>query len=76
MNKEVNTLKKTALQKLHSALKRGPKRGLTVAELAERTDLSPSTVSKTLASADFAGIVGYVQTGRRGRPANIYGLIA
>lgn len=68
--------KKTAFELIESALRRGPKRGLTVATLAGRTGLSPSTVSKTLQSIEGVAVIGNVQTGRRGRPANLYALAA
>lgn len=56
-------------------LKRAPKRGLTAAEIADRTGINLATVKAYLSafkSEGYATVVGKVETGKRGRPALRY----
>lgn len=68
--------KKTAAEAILGTLKRGPKRGLTAAQIAERVGLPYTTVSRTLSELSGVTVLGTLQTGQRGRPANIYGYAA
>ena len=57
-------------------LRRGPKKGLTVLEIAERAAIAESTVSRTIQGLNEVSVIGYVYTGQRGRPAKRYALAA
>lgn len=70
-------MKKTASDRILTALRKGPRRGLTAAEISNRTELPLNTVRSTLYSLATAGTVsklGTLQTGTAGRPSNIYTL--
>jgi DNA-binding IclR family transcriptional regulator len=70
---------RTAPEAILSVLKRGPKRGLTAALIAERTGFNLSTTRTTLyslASSGDVSVIGTTETGSRGRPANLYALAA
>lgn len=58
-----------------SELKKAKKKGLTVVQAAERTNLARKTVSSHLLALETQGeakIGAHVHTGTRGRPAAIY----
>jgi predicted ArsR family transcriptional regulator len=66
---------KTLTQRITSAVSRGPKKGLTAAQIAAKLDANPSTVGVYLNALKGQGIVkvaGKVETGKRGRPALLY----
>jgi predicted ArsR family transcriptional regulator len=72
---EIAATRKTATDRVLSTLKRGPKRGLTAALIAERADLNLSTARTILwqlVKDGEATVVSKVETGERGRPANLY----
>lgn len=57
------------------ALKRGPKKGLTAAQIAERAGLNLNSTRTALWSLKEIGAVeavGYEQTGTVGRPSYLY----
>ena len=69
------TKQKPLKQRIESTLARGPKKGLTAAEVAKRTGGNLSTVGVYLSALKGEGIVtvaGKVETGKRGRPALRY----
>lgn len=73
--KEIAATRKTATDRVFSTLKRGPKRGLSAATIAERAGLNLSTTRTVLwqlAKDGDAVVVSTVETGERGRPANLY----
>lgn len=72
---EIAATRKTATDRVISTLKRGPKRGLSAALIAERAELNLSTTRTVLwqlVKDGNAAVVSKVETGERGRPANLY----
>ena len=71
-------MKKTASETIVSVLRRGPKRGLTVFEIAQRGDLNLNTTRTTVLSLVQGQAVELIgrQTPSFGRPANVYRLAA
>jgi predicted ArsR family transcriptional regulator len=67
---------KTASEAIISVLKRGPKRGLTAAAIAERAGLNLNTARTTLYQLVATGNVANIgrETPSFGRPANLYAL--
>lgn len=66
--------KKTNLDAVYSCLK-GRKRGITAAEISQKTGVSVNTVRSYLLAFRAEGkveVVGKVETGTRGRPALLY----
>jgi len=66
---------KTAAERILSALKRAPKKGLTAEVIAERTGVQLGTVRSYLYAFKADGqvaVAGKVETGKRGRPALTY----
>ena len=70
--------KRPASDTILAVLKRGPKRGLTAADISSRTDLNINTTRTVLWSLQQAEQITVVSTlaGDRGRPANRYALAA
>lgn len=67
--------RKNAFQRVESAVVRAPKRGLTATEVAARTGVAINTVKAYLQSLKGQGrveVIGRTQTGKAGRPANLY----
>jgi predicted ArsR family transcriptional regulator len=68
----------TKSEAILKAVKRGPKKGLTAAEIADRTGVSLATVKAYLSAFKAEGyvqVVGKVETGKRGRPALRYAAV-
>jgi predicted ArsR family transcriptional regulator len=64
-----------ASETIFRAVKKAPKKGITAVALATKTGYSLGTVRTTLTlltKGNYVTTVGNVQTGRRGRPANLY----
>jgi len=62
-------------ERIYLTIARGPKRGLSALEVAERTELNPATVRSYIYGLLVEGTVrknGKVETGRRGRPQLLY----
>lgn len=70
---------KTKITKGEAVLKavmRGPKKGLTAVTISERTGVGLATTRSylsALASEGYITVVGQITTGKRGRPALLYG---
>lgn len=66
----------TAPEAIVKVLRRGPKRGLTAAAIADRASLNINTTRTTLGTLVAQGTVAYVgrETPSFGRPANLYRL--
>lgn len=61
----------TKSEAVFKAVKRGPKRGLTALEIADRTGVGIATVRSYLQALKAQGeitVVGKVESGKRGRP--------
>lgn len=70
---------KTAPEAIVSVLKRGPKKGLTAANIAERATLNLNTTRTTLGVLTNEGtvaLIGREEPAGIGRPANLYALAA
>lgn len=65
---------KTAAEKILSALRRGPKRGLTAADVATRAQTNLNTTRSQLIEFEKASLVSVVGTASStgGRPAKLY----
>jgi predicted ArsR family transcriptional regulator len=73
--KKLASSKRTAHASILSTLKRGPKRGLTAAVIAERTGLKVGTTRTTLwqlVQDGTAVVTDTYRDGRRGRPEYLY----
>lgn len=70
--------KRAASDRILSILRRGPKRGLTAVEIAERAELNLNTTRTVVWALAQAGDVVTVSTTEStgGRPANRYALAA
>lgn len=73
--KGVNMTKTSNEETILKTIKRGPRKGLTAAQIAERAKLKESSTRTILWSLSQAGAVarvGAVNTGSAGRPSYLY----